>query len=148
MKEKTNLGSYDFIEMCAKITTVLIIIAAICIFAAGIIYSYLIAWWYFIIIYLIGGFALVCGYFFSMLMISLCHDVYMIKRHLENSDNKPNTKELTLGKKTPVTTIKKENTNILKTSNQSFINSVECPVCLTQNSPSATKCSKCGSPLK
>lgn len=154
--KKNNLGSYDFIEICPILTIILTIIGAICLFVAGIFYSIVNAWWYFIIIYPIGAFLLVCFYFFTMLIISLCHNVYaicqdihVIEYYLKNIENKTKSNVISTDKKTEVaTTIQKENTNILKATNQSLINTVECPNCFAQNSPTATNCSKCGCPLK
>lgn len=142
MNDKTDLGSYYFIDICSKLTVILTIIAAIGIFIYGIVASTIFAWWYFIVVYLCGGFALVCFYFFNMLLISLCHNVYIIKKSLVNADGdvSNNNQKNIFRKRT------KSPISIGEIS--SNISTIECPSCFAQNSPTATHCKECGCPLK
>lgn len=145
MKDKMDLGSYFFIDICSKLTVILTIIAAIGIFIYGIVASIIFAWWYFIVVYLCGGFALVCFYFFNMLLISLCHNVYIIRMNLEKVGGFALHKRTTITKQTITQSTKSPNSIGKIDSN---ISTIECPSCLAQNSQTATHCKECGCPLK
>lgn len=129
MKNDSDLGSYDFIDVCAKITHVLTIIAAIFTFIFGIIASVYGEWWYFIIIYIFGGGVILCAYFFQMMLISLCHDVYTIKRHLIHADSIPDL-------------------NSTNGTNKNIASRKDCPRCFGEISDNDKECPTCGYKLK
>lgn len=155
MNDKTDLGSYYFIDICSKLTVILTIIAAIGIFIYGIVASTIFAWWYFIVVYLCGGFALVCFYFFNMLLISLCHNVYIIKKSLVNADgdvsnnNRVNIFQNEESIKDIRENLEAKDVEIdVTTLETEDDGSIRCPVCLTKLKEDETKCPNCGFDFK
>lgn len=163
MTDLSTLGSYKWISICEKLIIVTTIILAIVFFVAGIVLSIVLydVHWMFVPVFIGGTLICLANYFFGMLLLSLFHNIYTIKRNMEKCEKQrmTNSPNMSTNRNYNVQEAgKKPNKN---KKNQSKLPPIPkptntypssygqtCPSCNTINSLTATHCKECGCPLK